>query len=149
MLNPFRKKSRVGAVAVGAKGGNDLDQNQEKKSGRSFFGICGTGNTDQEKNRDNKVPSKKPSSKKKSGPTSHFHFYNFEIQEFITINNKIPNYLDLDEEDARDLGVRDIRNDFWIQTNCIYMTDCNQVPGILLLKRNTIQFISKMGLSQD
>ena len=40
-----------------------------------------------------------------------------------------------------DLSILDMKNDFWIKTDCFYMTETREVEGELFLKKNTIEFI--------
>jgi hypothetical protein len=51
----------------------------------------------------------------------NLYMFTFEIGDYIFKNEKYPEYLKTEE----DLSIIDIKNDFWIKSDCFYMTETN------------------------
>lgn len=69
----------------------------------------------------------------------NLYLFVFNIDDYILKNEKYPDYLQIEE----DLSIIDMRNDFWVKTDCFYMTETKEVHGELFFKKNTIEFIQK------
>mmetsp|Transcript_24428 Transcript_24428/g.37874 ORF Transcript_24428/g.37874 Transcript_24428/m.37874 type:complete len:123 (+) Transcript_24428:473-841(+) len=60
------------------------------------------------------------------------------MDEYVVPNRKFPDYLERSDE----ASVLNLMDDYWVKTECFYLTDHGKVRGALLLSRNGFEFIS-------
>jgi hypothetical protein len=75
----------------------------------------------------------------------NLYLFTFNINDYIHSNKEYPDYLAMEE----DLAITDAKNDFWLKSECYYMTDSSEVHGHLLFKKKTIDFVQKLEFSMS